>query len=256
MTRLSMISITFLLLTLSACGNSTTSESADSTFHQWMKSMTQDSCKDLHKVTGIDDLLFQMYNNIDNHCLFDIPTQELEAIWGLKIIDYTTLEEVSDDYINAMSKAEYAEYSKPSIILSEQYHDYRKNGKGIFIVKKESGIGETLQVNVTESYASTVDRLWGGGLDKGLFPSKLPKPKIYGIPDGDYYPPVSTPADDLIIVPENTVYSSMAFYWWINSDNDINKPFLEIPTGPFPLPASPTLYKNGLENNRADKIFE
>ncbi len=44
-------------------------------------------CKGLRKVTDVDDLLKQFYDNIDSDCLFQIGTDDLEKIWGIKVFD-------------------------------------------------------------------------------------------------------------------------------------------------------------------------
>ena len=44
-------------------------------------------CRGLHKVKDIDDLLLQIYTNIDSHCIFDIPMETLERIWGIPLFD-------------------------------------------------------------------------------------------------------------------------------------------------------------------------
>lgn len=42
-------------------------------------------CENLHAVTDINDLLLQMYENLDSHCLFQLPKDDLEKKWGIKI---------------------------------------------------------------------------------------------------------------------------------------------------------------------------
>ena len=50
-----------------------------------------ETCRDLHKVADLKDLLQQIYANLDSHCLFDTPTAELEKIWGIPIINLESL---------------------------------------------------------------------------------------------------------------------------------------------------------------------
>ena len=45
-------------------------------------------CRRLHKVEDIDVLSLQMYNNLDNDCLFIIRTSVLEGVWGLPVLDF------------------------------------------------------------------------------------------------------------------------------------------------------------------------
>ncbi len=47
----------------------------------------EQTCHGLHKVTDIDDLLLQVYNNLDSHCLFYMPREELSKAWGIPVFD-------------------------------------------------------------------------------------------------------------------------------------------------------------------------
>ena len=48
-------------------------------------------CTDLKKVNNLDELLYQMYSNLDSDCLFTMPLAELEEAWGTKILDRNNL---------------------------------------------------------------------------------------------------------------------------------------------------------------------
>ncbi len=37
----------------------------------------EQTCHGLQKINDIDDLLLQVYNNLDSHCLFYMPREEL-----------------------------------------------------------------------------------------------------------------------------------------------------------------------------------
>ena len=45
-------------------------------------------CKNLARVGDLDDLLYQLYSNIDSYCLFEIPADRLETIWGIPVLDF------------------------------------------------------------------------------------------------------------------------------------------------------------------------
>ena len=40
----------------------------------------------LKKVNNLDELLYQIYTNLDNDCLFTMPLAELKGAWGIKIL--------------------------------------------------------------------------------------------------------------------------------------------------------------------------
>lgn len=44
-------------------------------------------CKGLKPFNNIDELLYQFYINLESDCLFEMPTAELEEVWGIKILD-------------------------------------------------------------------------------------------------------------------------------------------------------------------------
>ena len=60
------------ILLLAGCSDGVTQE----------QGMKNQACKNLAKIKGIDDLLFQMHSNLDSYCLFEMPTEELERIGG------------------------------------------------------------------------------------------------------------------------------------------------------------------------------
>ena len=65
------------------------SEGENAVPYQKLKKHIPAKCKGLHKVKDIDDLLLQMYNNLDNDCLFIIRTSALEDVWGLPVLDFS-----------------------------------------------------------------------------------------------------------------------------------------------------------------------
>jgi len=43
-------------------------------------------CKGLKPYNNLDELLYQFYINLDSDCLFEMSVEELEKIWGVKIL--------------------------------------------------------------------------------------------------------------------------------------------------------------------------
>lgn len=207
---------------------------------------SQVGCRNLHKVTDVDDLIKQMYDNINSHCLFDMPTAELEAIWEVKIFDFTNLvEKVSDEELNAMTEAEFNKRMELFRHVKAQYLDYLQTADSLVVTRRSSSSqqgapGEYFDIEATDLYSQRFGGYWRGNLDQGKFPEGLPAPKTYTVPNHSYSRPIATSHDKPVYVPENTVYSRMTYYWWVNHDHDANKPVLEIPTPPaYPVPAAP-----------------
>ena len=44
-------------------------------------------CKGLKPFNNIDELLYQFYINMESDCLFEMSVEELEKVWGIKILD-------------------------------------------------------------------------------------------------------------------------------------------------------------------------
>lgn len=115
-------------------------------------------CKNLGKVTDIDNLLYQFYSNIDSQCLFEIPTQELQKIWAVRIYDYTdlTLDE--------------------NIALNKERNEIMIKTPNMLIVSKTEFKGDiTFHVFMGEKYNQ---KGWGGSIGNGDFPKLLPTPEI------------------------------------------------------------------------------
>ena len=76
------------ILLLAGCSDAVT-QSAEDNANRKGADMGKTTCKNLGKVGDLDDLLFQMYSNLDSHCLFEMPVGELERIWGIPVVDFT-----------------------------------------------------------------------------------------------------------------------------------------------------------------------
>ena len=47
--------------------------------------LARSQCKGLQPCNNLDELLYQFYINLDSDCLFNMPVEELEKIWGIEI---------------------------------------------------------------------------------------------------------------------------------------------------------------------------
>ena len=74
-------------------------------------------CRNLHKVTDIDDLIRQLYDNIDSYCLFDIAPGALEKIWGLPVFDFIGKNGKELDRLNLQVRKFHAENDSLFIIF-------------------------------------------------------------------------------------------------------------------------------------------
>lgn len=173
------------------------------------------SCKNLGKVTDIDNLLFQMYSNIDSQCLFRMSTKELEGIWDIPLIDYTE-----------------STYERNKALDEKRLEIFEKEDT-IFIVKEKIRDILVFSISVTAKYRAKFTKEYNNSwaLDTGKFPKLLPVPNIINL----------TPYDGLDhahmhgaspIEPKNTVYQENSRYYWLNKKSSGQEPALYIYTVP------------------------
>ncbi len=185
------------------------------------------SCIGLKKVANLDELLLQMYRNIDNHCLFNMKGSELEEVWGIPVMEYSSTS--NEEY----KRSGYYDESFPSMLR---------------VVKN--------------SYSITV---FGGRQDsslvKGKFPILLPPPKqVYSLDYEENPPHGHVTEEDLkrasAEIPKNTQYETWTNYVWFNKYKSKNKPLLVISTDIFEWASSPTLYKNAESYSKHQPLID
>ena len=178
-------------------------------------------CRNLHKVTDIDDLIRQLYDNINSYCLFDIAPDALEKIWGLPVFDFIGKNEKELDRLN----------------LQERRFDAENDS--LYIKRRIDNIYDIpiLSIAMTESYNIRNDG-FGGNISEGKFPNLPLAPGIVtDIPPIPPSPPIAQPDDPPIYIPEDTVYKEFTTYYWLNHDGDKEKPVLILDTLYIPRPA-------------------
>lgn len=186
------------------------------------------SCKNLGKVTDIDNLLFQMYSNIDDQCLFEISTKKLEEIWGIPVLDYI---DASD---------------KQTSDLNSKFHSIDNTEVGIFLTKKKSKDGSSkFTVWTTNEYSNRNKnqkvRGWGGSIGQGKFPKLLPAPEIIK----PSYIPYSTAG--IQVNRPDIVYKIYTIYYWLNNSSSDQQPVLCIASFEATSPELIVLYSQALD---------
>jgi hypothetical protein len=170
-------------------------------------------CKNLARVGDIDDLLYQLYSNIDSYCLFEIPADRLETIWGIPVLDFLN----ADDRQRAK--------------LERRLKDEIKD-QGLLYVEREMEKADRVpSLDIQFAYSDSRPD-FGGSLTKGTYPQSLPEPAtgLYGIDNGIYR---EDPEAQSYIKynpdKKELFYSDLAIFWfmyWTNPDCEINKPVL------------------------------
>lgn len=71
------------ILLIAGCSDAVT-QSAEDNANRKEAGMGKTTCKNLGKVGDLDDLLFQMYSNLNSHCLFEMPVGGLNGFGGFR----------------------------------------------------------------------------------------------------------------------------------------------------------------------------
>ena len=118
-------------------------------------------CENLHTVTDINDLLLQMYENLDSHCLFQLPRDDLEKKWGIKVF----------------GGSRYSNEPESKSRVDGPYFrgkPYRNPADAIFVSKLDatSARAAYFQIEPTNAFLNS----GGTFFPSGRFPQGLPRP--------------------------------------------------------------------------------
>lgn len=147
-------------------------------------------CKGLKPFTNLDELLYQIYINMESDCLFNMPVEELEKAWGTRMAAYPRDKGLMSDY-------------RP--FESEKY--------GFYIKAPSKGVRgqDSFKIFITEEYYDKYHTLF----PDGKFPSLLPPPRIYNNPDILISPQIPPPPQPAVLGEyRNLPYMN---YQWVNS---------------------------------------
>lgn len=182
------------------------------------------SCQNLYQVIDIDDILKQMYDNIDSDCLFKMPANELEKIWGIKVFDLNTLTE-------------------PRVTIEKFAQSYQ----ALYVTRHTSSSGIT-SLKVLSSYPTYS---LGGSFVYGRFPYYLPPPKIYKHENYEVFGRVYPVPEDIYA---NMDYKPMRDYLWLNRKQDINGAVLVISSS-YDYQYNVSLLQNMKEYTYIEKVI-
>lgn len=162
-------------------------------------------------ISTIDDLLYQMYQHLDDNCLINTPVSALEKALGIRIID-DSLNPYKNGYVEKKRLAKLTE----TATLTDDFIDNL-----IVIKQRDAIISDELfyAITMTERYFKrNGSTLFAGN----IFPKNLPKPR-YSLSCQINEPPNQTnlvnkaPLGDLIKKNNRLIYS-----WWKNGKNFIS----------------------------------
>lgn len=184
-------------------------------FAQTKKRMTPTNhhCQNFKKINDVDDLLYQMYRNLDSDCLFKMPVEELSAIWGIPIFDfYDKTFEQKQELRKQIDRWE-AEYLIPTLFVNKE----------LFLYNEKKSVYFTVHGNFALQFLKSKTK-YDGSLAEGKFPYLLPKP------NSQTYIERSNMIFSSSLRPDNSEYSRNTRYIWYNSSNHRKKPYLWIET--------------------------
>ena len=76
-------------------------------------------CKNLHEIQSGEDVLRQLYDNLNTDCFLNIPDVELEKIWGIKVIDYDDPNQIA----KTMNQETFSKWLKSKPIIKGKMSD-------------------------------------------------------------------------------------------------------------------------------------
>lgn len=140
---------------------------------------TKRICNSFSKISDISDFMEQMHAKLASHCLFDVPVHDLEAKWGVRILDRTGPHEKWPEPDSQTGAYGPLFYGKPY-------------GEGVdaFYITKERDVRsgrEFFYVGITDQYMKQHGTLF----PSGKFP-KLPSPEKIKIGHPEVNPPPMT----------------------------------------------------------------
>ena len=166
-------------------------------------------CRGLHKVKDIDDLLLQIYDNIDSHCIFDISIEALERIWRIPLFDGSTYKSIYAGEDGLLENA--------STLYMEKNYMYGY----------DKALKEKLyySIHYTKAYGEK-NSFFGGSLGRGFLPKNLPRPKVIESIFFGHYPRQPSYVDEAYLKNRDNRFVGDAAYYWVNRSCDINKPLI------------------------------
>ena len=223
------------ILLLAGCSDAVTQPAEDNANRKGAD-MGKTTCKNLGKVGDLDDLLFQMYSNLDSHCLFEMPVGELERIWGIPVYDYTLPTDTASEEVNRRNSEEIDGYT---LKRQADQDKYKRLHWEVIKSNNYDPDNEGEIKNVVFEIFSAKDY---GVFMQGKYPKFLPPP-IIKEPESEYFmdPPYVdhelegyTPPTEFerngFLPPSDTVYKQDTEYFWLNPGRDVKLPYLTLRT--------------------------
>lgn len=164
----------------------------------------QNTCTDLKKVNNLDELLYQIYTNLDSDCLFTMPLSELEEAWGIKIASRERLQPGQKMF-----------ELRESIDFDDK--PYHSEADAFYVeADREDNRTKRFHILITNAYFQAHKTLF----PEGNFPKLIPEPIYKFTPDDIFYPPemADQPKRDYPRPQKPGVYMSDFNYYWLNAD--------------------------------------
>ena len=157
-------------------------------------------CKELKPFNDLDELLYQFYVNLDSDCLFEMPVEELEKIWDIKIFASERAQETG-------------QFRESEEFANKPY----KNEKDAFYIRMSQGKWtkkNDFYIDITNEYFEKNATLFPDDNYPKLLPEPLTQTAIMLISP-------SRPGHQEPLCPKNRRRYDLQRrrYYWINSDH-------------------------------------
>ena len=164
-------------------------------------------CKDLKPFKNIDELLYQLYINLDSDCLFTMPVAELEKIWGIKILSTETLkpgQNYNDIRNSAVFRGKPYESEKDAFYVEIPRHNISK--------------ASSIRISMTEEYRKRYGSLFPYGNYPKLIPDPLKKKRRQAVSLHISGPVEPGKPDYRYSSPSKYRDNNRFIYYWVNSE--------------------------------------
>ncbi|MFD1245099.1 hypothetical protein [Paralysiella testudinis] len=186
------------------------------------------ACTNLKPVHSLDDLLLQLYNNLDSDCLFQMTAQELSFAWEIVVLEDWNIQDIDDVDME----------KKRAISIAESSKIYTDDLSNLYITKGQVRNLDAIEIKGTRDYLFKYSSFF----KDGQFPPSLPTPYIIQRNvEGSLFIETSN------FFSENNIfnnYKPLETYFWIGGISNLKiSPIIVMSSAPDATLSEITLYR-------------
>jgi len=149
-------------------------------------------CQGLKPFNNLDELLYQFYINFDSECLFEMPVEELEKVWGIKIL-----------FGDRAKPGKFSQIRDTADFLYKPYAS-EKDAFYVEIGRTYKGIRGNIIIRITDEYYKRHVTLF----PDGSYPKLVPGPLVG-----------TSPRAYNLTLPDNLPHPKLRGIYWFEIDS-------------------------------------